>query len=174
MKILDQLIKRFHYRTGWIGIIGLMAPVVILAWQVAREPFMSVCNGAVPAYVLSGKIFSERFDIIHAGFCLDQPTIGKWLFWFSVIAVVSLPYMAIVRWLSDRSNAIGYYTYAIPVTIMVVFLLCVLSWPVCWLIQYVHSMGFTPKRILGLVYGVTGGILVCGFMYWALRRPGNT
>lgn len=168
---LNSYVKRLHHRVGWMGIICLMLPVVILVWPVAEKPVLSVFSGGVPSYVLSGKLFSEQFQIIHAGFVLDQPTIGKWLFWFSVMAMVSLPHMLIVRWISDRSNPAGYWAYAIPVMVLGVFLLCVLSWPVCWLIQYVHSMGLTPKRIYGLIYAVAGGILIAGFLYWALKKP---
>lgn len=122
-------------------------------------------------YIVSGKVFADQFDIVHAGFTLDQPTIGKWLFWFSVMMFMLLPYMAAVRWVIDRRNRAAYLIYCIVTVIVCVSLLCVLLVPVSWLIQYVHTMGFTPKRMFGLMYGATGGILVIGFAYWAMRRP---
>jgi len=45
------------------------------------------------------------------------------------------------------------------------------SWTTKRLIQYVNSMGFTPNRLMGLLYGIGGGILVVGFLVWALRKP---
>jgi hypothetical protein len=148
-----------------------MLPILGWVWLAAREPVISVFNGAVPRYVLSGKLFSEPFNIIHAGFVLDQPTIGKWLFWFTVMAVSSLPYVSLVGWLADRKTRVGRVAFGVGVSVLGVFLLCILSWPLSWLIQYVCSMGFTPKRIYGLVYAVASGLLVIGYLSWAFRNP---
>jgi hypothetical protein len=121
--------------------------------------------------VFSGKLFTEPFNIMHAGLALDQPTIGKWLFWFAVMAVSSLPYVALLGWLADRKARAGRLAFAISVSVLGVFLLCILSGPMCLLIQYVCSMGSTPRRIYGLVYGVVGGLLVIGLVAWSLRNP---
>ena len=171
MKTARQYLKRFHHRAGWLGISFLMLPILIWVWLAAEKPFISVFNGAVPRHIMSGELFSAPFDRGHAGFSLDQPTIGKWLFWFSVMTSSSLPYVAVVRWLSDRTRRNGYVVYGTGVVILSVFLLCILSWPLCWLIQYVCSMGFTARRIYGLLYAVAGGLLVIGFLYWAFKRP---
>ena len=127
--------------------------------------------GYVPHNIISGKIFSDKFDITHAGISLDQPTIGKWLFWFSFMTILSLPYAAAVRWLSNQRSRFSNLAYSIPAAILCIFLLCILSWPVCWLIQYVCSMGFTARRIYGLVYEIVGAILVFGFLFWAFKNP---
>lgn len=155
----------------WWGTIILIAPVLWLVAMFASNPFMSIASGNLPHYILSGKLFSERFDIRHAGMVLDQPTIGKWLFWFTVMAIISFPYIIMLRWVSDRRNLIGRFAFAIPVAVICVLLLCILTWPLSWLVQYVHSMGFTPKRIFGLVYGTTTAIGVILFFIWAVRRP---
>jgi hypothetical protein len=162
---------RLHHRVGWLGISLLMLPILGWVWLVAREPVISVFNGGVPRFVLSGKLISEPFNIVHAGFALDQPTIGKWLFWFSVMAVSSLPYAAVVGWLADRGTPSGRLTFGIAAGVLGVFLLCMLSWPLSWLIQYVYSMGFTPRRTYGLVYAIAGGLLIIGFVAWAFRNP---
>jgi hypothetical protein len=163
--------KRLRHRVGGCGISLLMLPILAWVWLVAREPVVSVFNGSLPRHVVSGALFSEQFDIIHAGFVLDQPTIGKWLFWFSFMAVSSLPYAAAVSWLGERRNAGGYFAFGVASSVLAVFLLCILSWPTVWLVQYVCSMGFTPRRIGGLLYAVAGGLLVSGFLYRAVRRP---
>ena len=114
--------------------------------------------------------------MIHAGFALDQPTIGKWLFWFTFMAVSSLPYAIVVRWLSNQRKKTAYLAYGISVVILCTFLLCILSWPLTWLIQYVNSLGFTSNRFVGLLYGISGGALVIGFLVWAFikpKEPGN-
>ena len=163
--------ERLHHRLGWLGTVLLMLPMLSWVWLAAREPVKSVFNGAVPHYVLSGKLFSEQFDTVHAGFVLDQPTIGKWLFWFSVMAMSSLPYAIAVGWLADRKTQAGRLTFRIGATVLAVCLLCILSWPLLWLIQYVWSMGFTPRRAYGLVYAVGGGLVVIGFLLRAWRNP---
>jgi len=162
---------RFHGRTGWLGISFLMLPILAWVWVAAKEPFKSVFNGAVPGYVISGRLFSEKFDTGHAGSVLDQPTIGKWLIAFSVMAGTSLPYAAVVGWLGDRRQKSGRVAFGLCVGILCVFLLCILSWPLLWLIQYVWSMGFTPRRVYGLLYGVAGGLLVIAFLFRASKKP---
>lgn len=82
MKTPGQNLARIRQRIGWLGIIILMVPILYWVWLMARKPFISVFNGTVPRYVISGRLFLESFNRIHAGFALDQPTIGKWLFWF--------------------------------------------------------------------------------------------
>lgn len=171
MKTERQYLKRFRHRVGGWGILLLMLPILILVWSVAREPVISVFSGALPCYMLSGKLASEPFDRIHAGFVLDKPTIGKWLFWFTILTVVSLPYTATKRWFCNRTSPRANLAYAVCSAILGVLLLCILSWPLFWLIQYVLSMGFTPRRIQGLVYTIAGGLLVIGFVRWTFRRP---
>ncbi|MBI2438024.1 MAG: hypothetical protein HYV36_04325 [Lentisphaerae bacterium] len=153
-----------------MGITILMLPVLAWVWLAARDPVISVFSGTMPSFVLAGEIFSEPFDIVHAGDALDQPTIGKWLFLLTVMTLSSLPYAAAVRWLSNRARGSAYLAYAVCAVILGVFLLCILAWPLFWLIQYVASMGFTPRRILGLLYAFSGGILVIGFIALAFKQ----
>ncbi|HPB32659.1 MAG TPA: hypothetical protein PLB62_14505 [Candidatus Sumerlaeota bacterium] len=166
-----QVLKRFRHRAGWPGIILMMLPIFIWVWPAAREPVISVFNGAVPRFVLSGRIFTDAFDRGHAGFAMDQPTIGKWLFWFTFMTLSSLPYAAVVQWLSNRKTRSGYRVFGACLAILSLFLLCILSWPLSWLIQYVSSMGFTPQRIYGLLYAVAGGLVIIGFLIQAFRKP---
>jgi hypothetical protein len=173
MRVLLPSIARLHHRLGWPGTSLLMVPILGWVWLAAREPVISVFSGAVPRYVFSGKLFTEPFDIVHAGFVLDQPTIGKWLFWFTFMSVSSLPYVALVSWLADRKTRIGCLAFGIGVSVLGVFLSCILSWPLSWLIQYVSSMGFTSRRTCGLVYAVAGELLVIGFVAWSFRNPGR-
>ena len=170
MKMAKRYLEHFHHRISWLGISFLMLPILVWVWLAAREPFISVFNGTVPDYVMSGRLLSEKFDKVHAGFVLDQPTIGKWLFWFSVMAASSLPCAAAVGWLGDRGRKGGYVAFGLSVTILCVFLLCILSWPLLWLIQYVWSMGFTPGRVYGLLYAAVGGLLVIAFLSWTFKK----
>jgi hypothetical protein len=118
-------------------------------------------------------MFSEPFDIGHAGSALDQPTIGKWLFWFTVMAASSLPYAALVGWLANRRSKLGRLMFSAAIAILCFLLLCILSWPLLWLVQYVWSMGPTPRRAVGLFYAIQSGWLVIIFLAWAVRNPGT-
>jgi len=167
--IVGAIVCRRRKLTWWTTLL-LMLPLLYLVWVVAREPFLSVINGAVLRTILSGELLTSKFDIVHAGFVLDQPTIGKWLFWFSVATVLALPYVATVQWMSNRQNTAAYWAQAIPTLVIGFWLLCILTWPMCWLVQYISSMGATPRRIYGLIYGTVGALVVLAFLYWATSR----
>jgi hypothetical protein len=171
MKTTEQYLKHCQHRIGWLGTAFLMSPILFWVWLLAERPVISVFNGAVPRMVLSGEVFTAPFNWIHAGGALDQPTIGRSLVWFTAMAMTSLPYAMAVRWLSDRRKASGRIAFGVSVVTLSVFLLCILSWPLLWLIQYVCDMGVTPRRIFGLCYSFAGVLLVIGFLYWALRKP---
>jgi hypothetical protein len=162
---------RIKHRLGWLGITILMSPALYWVWMPAQRPVRAVFSGAVPWFVISGKVFTEPFDNVHAGSAMDQPTIGKWLFWFTFMTVTSLPYVAIVGWLADRRKKSGRIVYGVFATILCTCLLCMLTGPFLWLVQYVCSMGFTSNRVFGLLYSAAGGSLVGGFLYWAVRKP---
>ena len=171
MGICMKCKQRCRHSVGAVGTSLLILPILLWVWPVAKLPAVSVFNGTVPRYIMSGKLSSEQFDIGHAGFSLDQPTIGKWLFWFTVMSVSSLPYAAVVRWFNNSRSWGGRFAYRIAIAVLCTLLLCILSWPLCWLIQYVYSMGSTPRRVYGLLYAIAGAILVIGFFVWAIRKP---
>ena len=81
-----------------------------------------------------------------------------------------VPCAAGIRAVSNRSKASAYLAYAVGAVILGVFLLCILSWPFSWLVQYVVSMGLTPRRVCGLLYTVAGGLLVVGFIALAFEE----
>lgn len=168
---VPRLIARLHHACPPWMLLLLFGPLLYLVLLVAEKPFLSVATGRLPAYVFTGKLFTERFDIVHAGSALDQPTIGKWLLWFSVLATLAVPVIVLARWLADRSTRFRYWTFAIPVLVICVLILCVLLGPLCMLIQYVYWMGFTPKRAFGLSFSLAALVLLPWFLRWSLRRP---
>jgi hypothetical protein len=152
-------------RLGAVGTVIILAVVLVpLAWfGFSRDgPFL---------YVLSGRLFTSGFDRIHAGLAMDQPTIGKWYFVFSVFSAATVPYMAVARWISHRRTRADYWAYVVPAAGACVCLLIILTVPFTWLLQYVHEMGFTRRRVYGLAYGIGGYVAILGFLYWAARRP---
>jgi hypothetical protein len=141
----------------------LMAlPFALLIWLFQKDLFGMV------SYVLSGRLFADPWDRIHVGTTLDQPTIGKWYFWFSVLTVIILSYSAMVRRFCVKTR-LEYWTFMVPVTVLCCFLPCLLTMPFYWLIQYIQAMGPTPARICGLLYGIGGYTVVLGFWVWAIR-----
>jgi len=148
---------------------GALAVIFLMIWpQVCL--LMGELKPVVP-YVFSGTVFTEPFRRIHVGHCLDQPTIGKWYFWFTFFLVTGLPYAAGVRWLIDKSSRLCHCAFSILTITGCLCLLCILTIPFCWLLKYINAMGVTPTRIFGLVYAGLGYLVVLGFMAWALVPP---
>ena len=118
--------------------------------------------------VVSGQLFSDSFNHIRTS-GLELP-----LLVFSYCSAIVLPYMAIARWMSDRSTWLGYWAFTIPASILCFLLLCILTIPFHRLIQYIQAMGFTPRRVYGLVYGLAGYIGILLFLCWAVWPPNAT
>ena len=158
----------FKQVMGLVIIIIIAAlPLALLAWMMeSGEPGLFF---GTFTYVLSGQLFASGWDRIHAGFTLDQPTIGKWYFWFTVFTVFSLTYMAVVRRFCVRQSRPLHWIFVIGLTPLCLFLVCLLTIPFFWLIQYVNAMGYTPRRIEGILYGIGGYMAILLFYVWAVR-----
>ena len=102
-------------------------------------------------------------DLIRLGW------IGKWYLIFTVFSAAAVPYMAAARWIGYRRTRAGYWAYVVPAAGVCVCLLILLTVPFTWLLQYIHEMGVTPRRVCGLAYGVGGYLAILGFLYWAVR-----
>lgn len=150
------------------GVIATTAlavlPLAGLMWLMGQRLFLRAFIA-----VLSGGIFKESWDRVHAGFALDQPTIGKWYFWFTVFTVIGLFYMTIIYKFCVQKSKLRHWFFVIPLTILCLFLVCLLTIPFWWLIQYVREMGYTEKRILGLLYGIGGYLVVLLYYFWIVR-----
>lgn len=168
-KVLQFMQKLNHRCPSWITLM-FSAPLIYLVMLFGKDPWMSIITGKLPMYILTGKIFTEKFEIIHAGFSLDQPTIGKWLFWFSVLTCIAIPLILTLRWLVKRNNLAEKLFFAIPVLIICLSLTAILIWPTFMLIQYIVSMGITVKRMLGLLLCAFFWYLLPYFMIWVVRQ----
>jgi len=154
---------------------ALATALILMAALVPLACFMHSSDGPF-LHVASGRLFASGFDRDHVGTVLDQPTIGKWFLIFTVFAAVVLPYLTIARWLCDRwlcdrRTRWGYWSFAIPAAALCLYLLITLTVPFYWLLQYIHAMGFTPRRIEGLVYGVASYVILLGFFSLAIWVP---
>jgi len=146
-------------------VILTLLPLVGLIYLLGPDRFFRTIT-----VVLSGRIFGDSWDRIHAGFVLDQPTIGKWYFWFSVFTIFSLLYMSVLRKFCIQQSILRLWIFAIGLSVLCLFLVCLLTIPFFWLIQYIDAMGWTQKRFLGLLYGLSGYCVVFGFYVWAIRN----
>lgn len=163
------LVKSRECVPAWVLVL-LLTPLLYFLYLVAQQPLSATFSGQLPWHVLSGKLFTSRFDIIHAGASLDQPTIGKWLFWFGIGAIIYLPQLALVRWMGTRKTRLSntfawFYTLAI-----IVPLLCILALPAAMLTQYVVWMGLTLVRVAGLIFIPCAAWGMVLMLRWALRR----
>jgi len=172
-----RVTARFRHRFGWLGTALLMFPV--LAWTVllASDCLENIFHSQsllLPS-LISGELLARPFNTYHATGAKGTPTIGYWLFWFTLFAVASLPWALAVRWLSNREKRGAYAVYAFCSMVLGITLLAMLIIPLIWLIQYVNTMGVTPRRIRGLAYCAIGGLVVLGFIVSAFvrRRTGQ-
>ena len=135
---------------------------ILFLWFVFCIPWL--WNGEFflrfPGSILSGELFSGPFNPCRAGLALDQPTIGKYLLWFSIFSTTAAPYAWLVRKktiLTDRSQ---YAAFAIPLLLTAFWTLSILSWPACLLVRYVSGLGLTPMRLL------VAGMITAGALGW--------
>lgn len=150
-------------RLGPIPTAILMAVAVLpLLWAGFSGPFL---------YVLSLELFFSGFDPAHVGGALDQPSITKWYFIFTFLAVLALPWVALVRVFSNRRSRAGYWAYVGPAITVCVCLLLFLTIPFWWVLQYIAAMGFTVRRLQALGYGLGAYATILLFMYWVSRPP---
>jgi hypothetical protein len=141
----------------------LLASLALVAFQGDFRPL-------IIRHVLTGGTLGADGGS-HVGGALDQPTIGKWYFWFTILSATLLPYLAAVRWASDRSTWRGHLAFALPAFVICLLFLCIITLPFDWLLEYIAAMGWTVRRAMGLAYGVYAYFAVSAFLLWALSEP---
>ena len=145
-----------------LGMIFFLALALVPLASFAFGPFL---------YVASGQLFASTFDRVHVGGAMDQPSLTKWFFLFTYFSALVLPYVAVARWMSDRSTRFGYWAFTVLTIALCLCPLSILTLPFWWVIQYIDAMGITPRRVYGLVYALGGYIAVLGFLCWAVWPP---
>jgi hypothetical protein len=136
-------------------IILLLTPIAVMfwVWEDSLEATFAV---------VSGKLLQTRWDRIHTGFVMDTPTIGKWYFWATAFSILWILFAFGAHRLSEKGHRVMRVLYASLTLLTVFILLCVLTVPFYWTLQYIHAMGFTPRRWIALGYGMFGylGMLI--------------
>lgn len=143
-----------------IGILGMICVPIPLVWLLTHH----FC------YVISGKMFHSRFDRFSEWNGVGAIRVS--FIYFTFFAATALTYIAIVRCRIDRSYSLLYWLFLIITAVICVFLLSLLTCGMGKMIIYIRDMGFTQKRIYGLIYGLYWYVIVLEFLYWAaIRRP---
>ena len=153
-------------KLGVVGTAILMGLLLAwLAWKcygVRHTLFRGVYR------VFSGQLFAEQWDTTYPGSYLELPNPGRWYAIFVLVAVIVLPYVALVRKICARRTRLEYWTFVIPTAILCLLLICIVTVPFCWSIKWMDAGGRGPG---GMVVGLGGYIIVLGFFFWAIRPP---
>ena len=144
---------------GVCGLVLLLLPVglTFLMWE--DLPRLILC-------ILNGSLFRQPWTttdaIRHAGFCMDQPTIGKYYFWATVFGGLwTIAAFGSAR-LCRRSREPIRRLYAAGAPLCAAVYLILLTLPFTLTIKYIHLMGFTPHRWIALAWGLSGYLLITG------------
>jgi hypothetical protein len=131
----------------------LVLPVLAMfwIWRDARR---------VPSGVLGGALFRTPWHIAHAGFSMDQPTIGKWFFWSTVFSGMWMLFAFGASSICISSSQAIRRACALLTTCGTCLYLLVLTVPFFWTLQYIHTMGFTNRRLIALSWGLVGYIII--------------
>jgi hypothetical protein len=131
-----------------ISIVLLITTPVILMFYIWTNSYHALFA------VISAKLFQNNWRIIHAGFCMDQPTIGKWYFWFTVFSSLWLFCYFVASRICASSSYIILRLYALLSIVTVFIYISILTVPFFWTLQYMYNMGYTHRRVIALLYGL--------------------
>ena len=147
-----------------VAFILMLTALLLLVWLM-RTTYLSLVNYDTSLVrIISGRVFI-------CGFKYPAGPIKRWYSLVVLFLAIVIPYTVLARCLSHRKTRLAYWSFVIPTTILYLYLLLILTLPFSWLIQYINTMGFTPRRIYALFYGLGGYIIILTFLYWVIRKP---
>ena len=142
--------------------MGAVFVLVLGAFAFVAYNWLSYCPPtAAIKFAFSGKWFTERFSISCAGFALDQPTIGKFFLWTSVMCCLACTMVWLLHAAVPADHRAARRAVYVGATLLLMLVLVEFLAPTFILAQYVLSMGMTFRRFLGLC-------LCCGFWLFLL------
>jgi hypothetical protein len=131
--------------------------VVLCEFAFIAYSWFSYCSPIEAArFALSGQWLKEPFYRGSAGLALDQPTVGKFFLWTSVMSCLACTMVLLLHTVVDAARQVARRCVTICAALLVALVLIELLAPTFLLVQYVLSMGITIRRFLGLC-------LCCGF-----------
>lgn len=149
----------------WILLILVIIEFVFIAYA-----WLSYCPPAEAIkFVLSGAWFKEEFDIINAGCALDQPTIGKFFLWTSLMSYLSCTIILLMCTVVAHNHHLARQCVNIITTLLIAFVLIELLAPTFILVHYVLFMGITIRRFLGFCLCFGFWISLPSIVFW-LRK----
>ena len=135
-----------HRTCSWILLVLVFAEFVFIAYN-----WLSYCPPIAAAkFAFSGAWFRERFHIGSAGLALDQPTVGKFFLWTSVMSCLACTIILLLRVVVDADRQAARRWVNVGTTALLALVLIELLAPTFLLVNYVVSMGMTLRRFLGL------------------------
>lgn len=152
-------------RASFWTLAALLAMGVAVLWGF---PFQSLGE------VFGGHLFTTTFDPFHGdrvSSALDQSSLKKCFFIFAYYCFLVCPLVASARWLADRTKRRDYWALVLFSTVFCLVLCSLLTGPCYWLLQYVHFMGWTPRRLAGVLCSGGGYIALAGFWLWVVWPP---
>ncbi len=169
-----RVVNWWRRKIGMWGIIGLWLPYLLLVAFFGGSffigPLRFIVSGQWFKLVASGY-YSKPFPKQCVGCALDQPTVGKFMFWFLVFSTVSLMVALVIRLLSDFSQKRNRLAFAIPFGLVAVAVLTFFVAPASMLAHYISDLGFTPRRLKAamiLALWLAGWLAAAWLL---LRRP---
>lgn len=161
----------FWHKTGSWGVFALWLPFYaffgFLGGRFFFYPLWAILSGKYWKWL--GEIFWKPFPKECAGFYLDQPTVGKFFFWYTFLSFFALTFAIVIRLMTDMQKKSNRRVYC--VFYILAFLLCIsfMTWPATLLAHYIIAMGTTVTRINGIIY-LFVSILVWLVSSWLLLR----
>ncbi len=158
-----ETIKKYlrERKLGVVGTAFLMSlPLAFLAWICYK-----LRDATVFYLILSGRFFAEQWDMTDPH---DQPELGRAYIVLVGVAVIVLPYLALVRTICARRTRFEYWTFVIPTALVCLFLTCINTVPFCVSIKWMQVAG---KGLEGVLVGIVGYIVILGFFLWAIWPP---
>ena len=146
---------------------------VLLLMALVTAPVVGYCQFALKN-LFTGKLFGMRFASSWVAIqALDDTNLVSMFWRFAYMSLAVFGFVAVIRWLGRRDTRWGYWAFALPTLVLGVCLLAYLTAPFYGVLEYIRAMGFTARRISGVVYGAAGYSMVLGFLAWAAWPPGR-
>lgn len=138
--------RRTHQLLSW-GLLALAsAEFAVLAanWLAYCPPTAAV------GFALSGAWFRQGLQTEQAGLALDQPTVGKFFLWSSVLSCLACTIVLLLRVVVPVDRRVARRWVSAAATVILVLVLIELLAPTFLLVQYIASLGITVRRVLAL------------------------
>lgn len=162
MEIIKKILRR--RKLGVVGTTVLMAlPLAFLAWWCYE-----LRDATIFYDVFSGRFFAEQWDLTDPDAPFVKPELGRGYAVFAIIAVMTFPYLALVRTICARRTRFEYWTFVIPTALACLFLAGINTAFFCISIKWMLVAGRFSE---GVVMGVVGYIIVLWFFLWAIWPP---